>query len=716
MNANPPAIQPQSFAPPRLLTLAVLLFWGWQSGLWLPGLLMGLALETIPLLNPGLEFSQDDFRRVWNFCNLLGLAAVLYAFGNNDRVGGLGGLLHGAANNRAAMLSGVQSVLNFPRWLPILLFLAIAAQKASAAGLTPATSFSPFLRWYRQKSRAITPEPMLDLSYPYLILCLFSAGIHANSGSQTYFMGMILLVAWGLWPVRSCRFHPLVWLAVFGLAAVLALAGDVGVGKMADFTRNLSIQWMSRLLRDRTDPKQVMTAIGEVGQLKLSGAIEVRLTVPPGAAPPEYLHLASYRTYHRQSWFAGAARDDFQEIPPLSSGASTFQLIPGRSGSRLVTVSCYLAGWSSSLGVPEGLLPIPPDCDRLEDMPDTVASLQRSGNGAVLADGPGLMIFTAGYGTGQIPEAAPNTNEDLAVPAEEVPALNETLRKMSLDKTRAATLSPQKLESLIAGFFDSRFTYRTWQKAPSPLAGHQTPLANFLLITHSGHCEYFATATVMLLRMLGVPARYAVGFYVHERSGDNSYVVRGRDAHAWCLVWDRSAAGWQTFDTTPASWVGIEGAGGKITQAVEDFFSWLHYQAAKIRWGQSSLRSYVRWLPAPVLLALLAPMVFRRWRRVRQKVVNGPGNQQVFRPGLDSAFYPVRDRLVELGHVPRVEEGFAGWLARILEAKHPRLPERQLRQLFHLHYRCRFHPRGLTPGERDELASLAAEVLHLLNH
>jgi transglutaminase-like putative cysteine protease len=48
---------------------------------------------------------------------------------------------------------------------------------------------------------------------------------------------------------------------------------------------------------------------------------------------------------------------------------------------------------------------------------------------------------------------------------------------------------------------------------------NETPLARFLLRTRSGHCEYFATATVLLLRQLGIPARYAVGYAVHEASG-----------------------------------------------------------------------------------------------------------------------------------------------------------------------------------------------------
>lgn len=64
-----------------------------------------------------------------------------------------------------------------------------------------------------------------------------------------------------------------------------------------------------------------------------------------------------------------------------------------------------------------------------------------------------------------------------------------------------------------------------------------TPLSTFLLKNRSGHCEYFATATTLLLREVGIPARYAIGFSVSEFSPlENQFIVRGRDSHAWTLV------------------------------------------------------------------------------------------------------------------------------------------------------------------------------------
>ena len=77
------------------------------------------------------------------------------------------------------------------------------------------------------------------------------------------------------------------------------------------------------------------------------------------------------------------------------------------------------------------------------------------------------------------------------------------------------------------------------------------PVVNFLQTSRAGHCELFATATVLLLRMSGVPARYVTGLVVSEYSDRGTYWVgRQRDAHAWVEAW-LPDQGWVTIDTTP---------------------------------------------------------------------------------------------------------------------------------------------------------------------
>jgi len=79
------------------------------------------------------------------------------------------------------------------------------------------------------------------------------------------------------------------------------------------------------------------------------------------------------------------------------------------------------------------------------------------------------------------------------------------------------------------------------------------PLESFLFETRKGHCEYFATAMVVLLRNLGVPSRIVNGFRggdFNEIAGD--LVVRARTAHSWVEVFIPDS-GWSSFDPTPAA-------------------------------------------------------------------------------------------------------------------------------------------------------------------
>jgi|CXWL01.1.fsa_nt_gi hypothetical protein len=77
------------------------------------------------------------------------------------------------------------------------------------------------------------------------------------------------------------------------------------------------------------------------------------------------------------------------------------------------------------------------------------------------------------------------------------------------------------------------------------------PLDDFLFRRHEGHCEYFASALVALLRYRGIPARLATGFLGAEYNPLEGYwVVRQSNAHAWVEAW-LEGEGWVTLDPTP---------------------------------------------------------------------------------------------------------------------------------------------------------------------
>lgn len=104
-------------------------------------------------------------------------------------------------------------------------------------------------------------------------------------------------------------------------------------------------------------------------------------------------------------------------------------------------------------------------------------------------------------------------------------------------------------------------------------------IEDFLLRSKEGHCEYFATSMVVLLRNLAIPARVVNGFYsVEWNEMAKVYTVRQRDAHSWVEVYFDNY-GWMTFDPTPASGVGRPVPFSAFMTAIERIVD-----TCKVRW------------------------------------------------------------------------------------------------------------------------------------
>ena len=72
----------------------------------------------------------------------------------------------------------------------------------------------------------------------------------------------------------------------------------------------------------------------------------------------------------------------------------------------------------------------------------------------------------------------------------------------------------------------------------------------FLFDYQKGFCNYYASAEVLLLRAVGVPARLSVGFAEGQYDdGKFTFTVRRRDSHAWPEVYF-VGVGWVEFEPT----------------------------------------------------------------------------------------------------------------------------------------------------------------------
>jgi transglutaminase-like putative cysteine protease len=91
------------------------------------------------------------------------------------------------------------------------------------------------------------------------------------------------------------------------------------------------------------------------------------------------------------------------------------------------------------------------------------------------------------------------------------------------------------------------------------------PVADFLFNTREGHCEYFASAMVLMLRSRRIPARLVNGFQMGEyNEAADVYTVRQSDAHSWVEAYfprpGRNGT-WVAFDPTPSAGLSVYGGG-----------------------------------------------------------------------------------------------------------------------------------------------------------
>lgn len=96
---------------------------------------------------------------------------------------------------------------------------------------------------------------------------------------------------------------------------------------------------------------------------------------------------------------------------------------------------------------------------------------------------------------------------------------------------------------------DGGFVYSA--QAPTTKRGDSSTdaIVDFLQQKH-GYCVHFASTMAVMARILGIPARVAIGFLPGQRQADGTMVISAHDAHAWPELYFEGV-GWVRFEPTP---------------------------------------------------------------------------------------------------------------------------------------------------------------------
>lgn len=124
-------------------------------------------------------------------------------------------------------------------------------------------------------------------------------------------------------------------------------------------------------------------------------------------------------------------------------------------------------------------------------------------------------------------------------------------QRADLREASARQLAMAVLRHISTGGY--RYTLTPADTAPPGRSGPSAhAIDRFWLDGRAGFCEHFATAFVVIMRAMDVPARVVTGFQGAElNTVDGQHVVRNSDAHAWAEFWE-DGVGWMRVDPTAA--------------------------------------------------------------------------------------------------------------------------------------------------------------------
>jgi protein-glutamine gamma-glutamyltransferase len=455
----------------------------------------------------------------------------------------------------------------------------------------------------------------------------FAGLTFAGKTQATVYPALVVsFLASGLWVLGggSLRVGPrrtAVAMVVLALAAAMALAANFGLKRLH--------AWAQSRVRHSTHALTARTGFSDRMDLgSLDGLLDSkRRVLRVRGTPVDYLRGAVFDVYEVGRWRRSALgeKESLMRLDaPRGAGETEINAISGQLNRFFV----------------------PLDARGLRTRP---GQAQVDAFGALRPDAKQKMESVRFVtGARDLARAAEPGPFDLSVPRR----LAQRLTPLAAEWTRGANTPSAKLRA-IAAHLTSEFEYaREFSRAASA-----DPILDFLFVNRRGHCEYFASALVLLARAAGIPARVVMGYRVSEKSPFGYYVVRERNAHAWAETW-LPGQGWTTEDATPAAAQPsnrpeeasyVTSSLDALAVAYDDATDWLA--------RRSLIETSLAWVAGCLMLALIVARGVRR----RAKLTQTRKDDEALLPFMQ----PLLATLERQGHTRRPDESLEQLAARL---------------------------------------------------
>lgn len=156
----------------------------------------------------------------------------------------------------------------------------------------------------------------------------------------------------------------------------------------------------------------------------------------------------------------------------------------------------------------------------------------------------------------------------------QMPAGHEGLKALHLVGEDAT------VEQKVSAVMDYLQTNCTYTLAPGEVPAGEDYIDYFVLDSHKGYCVHFASAAVLLLRNLGVPARYVEGYYVPQSDIASGTYMGMQEVVTWAPGKDYASKVRHTNESVVQRQVEVKNARGHAwVEVYLDFVGWVPVEA-----------------------------------------------------------------------------------------------------------------------------------------